>query len=118
MPRGGPRPGAGRPKGSGAKGKKSAAAKAETKKAKPKGGKVTVLPPDPATEDVLVGEVLPATRNPLESMLHVMIAWRSPPRLTCTGRWASRGKKPRKTRLRRKLAAGAASHPRRRPAGM
>jgi phage terminase small subunit len=73
MPRGGPRPGAGRPKGSGAKGKKESAAKADAKKTKPKGGKVTVLPPGPTPDDeVLVGEVLPANMNPLEYMLHVM----------------------------------------------
>ena len=71
--RGGPRPGAGRPKGSGSKAKKASAAKAETKKTKPKGGKVTVMPPGPPPEeDVLVGEVLPANMNPLEYMLHVM----------------------------------------------
>jgi phage terminase small subunit len=73
MPRGGPRPGAGRPKGSGAKGKKLSAPKTDAKKTKPKGGKVTALPPGPPPgAKVFEGEVLPANMNPLEYMLHVM----------------------------------------------
>ncbi|SEO63588.1 hypothetical protein SAMN02800692_1526 [Luteibacter sp. UNC138MFCol5.1] len=73
MPRGGPRPGAGRPKGSGSKGKKASASKADTKKTKSKAGKVTVLPPGPPPSDpVFEGEVLPAKMSPLEYMLHVM----------------------------------------------
>lgn len=73
MPRGGPRPGAGRPKGSGTKGKKASAPKAETKKTKAKPRKVRVLPPGPPPNaEVFEGEVLPANMNPLEYMLHVM----------------------------------------------
>ena len=80
MPRGGPRPGAGRPKGSGAKGKKESASKADTKKTKAKGGKVTVMPAGPALDDeVLVGEVLPANMSPLEYMLHVMNSRKAEP---------------------------------------
>jgi phage terminase small subunit len=75
MPRGGPRPGAGRPKGSGAKGKKSSAAKADTKKTKGKAkpGKVATLPPGPSPQnEVFEGEVLPAKKTPLEYMLDMM----------------------------------------------
>jgi phage terminase small subunit len=75
MPRGGPRPGAGRPKGSGTKGKKATAAKAGKKqtKSKAKAAQIEVLPPGPSPEDeVFEGEILPAKLSPLEYMLEVM----------------------------------------------
>jgi len=76
MPRGGSRPGAGRPKGSTKPGKKSSNDKVDAKKAKsPKTTtrKVAVIQPGPPPDDpVFDGEVLPAKLSPLEYMLEVM----------------------------------------------
>jgi phage terminase small subunit len=74
MPRGGPRPGAGRPKGSTSKGKKASAPKADAKKTKAKVSSRTSVtqPGPPPTDEVFVGEVLPANMSPLEYMLYVM----------------------------------------------
>ncbi|MGE7136211.1 hypothetical protein ACQKIE_01105 [Luteibacter sp. NPDC031894] len=76
MPRGGSRPGAGRPKGSTKPGKKASAPKADTKKtksARTTGRKVAAIPPGPRPDDpVFDGEVLPAKLSPLDYMLDVM----------------------------------------------
>lgn len=78
MPRGGSRPGAGRPTGSGAKGKKASsgqAKKAAPKKAAKAAKTVAVGRPAPApppAPPVFDGEFIPAKMDPLEYMLSVM----------------------------------------------
>lgn len=78
MPRGGFRPGAGRPPGSGKGAKKSAPKKkaaGKPTKARKAEKTVTLLPPAPPKSDkdqVVNGEFIPAKMEPLEFMLDVM----------------------------------------------
>jgi phage terminase small subunit len=75
MPRGGFRPGAGRPKGSGKAAKKAPAKKAATKK-RAKAEKIAVLLPEPPkaaqADQVVDGVFVPARLDPLTFMLDVM----------------------------------------------